>query len=502
MANHSSSASFGISAYLSWLHSQAPPEAVRGEVAKVLAILDENEPTLVEELSRGAVKRDVLATLQYRAKWLAPNPRRDRIGRAAARYWAVQLLANTVMRSSVLDLNAMYSAKVERAIRKGAEGLFEFGESQFEELGAFAMDIADWLAERKPRSVALIESPIGNSLPVQVVQDAAERRGLSCSIMQWNAPRNVRPAAGRTVKDAARDWAARLESFDLVVFLDEIVSGGRYRHLSRALQKQIPSAKFLPLAMLFHDSYHPERMTAPIRTSVIADVQRLGRSLGLTDPVRKFPHLRLFKFDELNFNAWGGPVVWGNSEIAAGKRKLNLIFTVLYHCLGILEDLAKWNSKFAPYLIGAWSLNTRGEGFACEPSVAHKIFADIVRDLNFRSFRRLLWERAKQQFPHDYTGEVEAFSGHDASARWQWLCETFLVEASKLVGDRAGLAWNAIDASFPASFAVLKPAPRATSMPRPSRYCSIRPSVSSMRGFASSSLPQESAVGHYSNLDN
>jgi hypothetical protein len=337
--------------------------------------------------------------------------------------------------------------------------LFEFGESQFEELGTFALDIADWLAERKPRSITLIESPIGNSLPVQVVHDAVQKLGLSCSTTQWNAPRNDRNAAGRTVKDAAPDWAPTVQSFDLVVFLDEIVSGARYRHLLGALRRQIPPGKLLPLGMLFYDSYRKDLMTGPIRASTITDVQTFGRDLGFAEPLREFPHLRLFKFDGVNTNAWGGPVAWGDSEIAAGKRKLNLIFTMLHHCLSILEDLAKWDSKFARYLIRAWQMNTCGEGFEFDPSAAHKIFADIANDLNIRPFRKLLWEKAKQRFPDDYTGELKTLPGGDGSERWKWLCETFRSEAGKRIGHRAGVAWNAIDAAFAASFADIKPEP-------------------------------------------
>lgn len=155
----------------------------------VLGILGENSPTLVKALTRDLVNQDVLGTLRYRATWLAPKPRRDRIGHAAARYWSVQLLASTVMSSSVLDPSATYYGAVEGVMQKGAEALFEFGQSQFEELGAFALDIADWIAERRPRSLTLIESPIGNSLPVQLVHDAIQRRGL-----RVQSPSGMRPA--------------------------------------------------------------------------------------------------------------------------------------------------------------------------------------------------------------------------------------------------------------------------------------------------------------------
>jgi hypothetical protein len=79
--------------------------------------------------------------------------------------------------------------------------------------------------------------------------------------------------------------------------------------------------------------------------------------------------------------------------------------------------------------------------------------------LNIRSFRKLLWEKAKQRFPDDYTGELKTLPEGDGSERWKWLCETFLSESGKRIGRRAGLAWNAIDAAFAASFADIKPEP-------------------------------------------
>jgi len=101
-------------------------------------------------------------------KRLAPNDQRDQLGAAATKFWAAQTLATTVMRPSALDQSTHYSPAAARAMACGAEGLFEVGRSQFEALGRTANDLVSWVADRGVGSFAIIESPLGNSLPVHM----------------------------------------------------------------------------------------------------------------------------------------------------------------------------------------------------------------------------------------------------------------------------------------------------------------------------------------------
>jgi hypothetical protein len=422
---------FRVSAYVAALHSPASPPAVKAEVAKLLAILGEEDPGVAVELSATPINLSVLAELMLWNQRLAPHPARDRIGRAACLFWAVQTLVTTVMRSAVLDLGAKYSPGVQHAMGRGADGLFAFGQSQFEALAILANEIVGWLLARRYASVAFIESPIGNTFPTQVLSDLAGQQGLHASIVQWNVPRNDRSSRGRTIKDAAASWVNAIRDFDCVVFLDEVLSGSRYSKLFGALCKHIDQKKLLAVGMVFGDSSRPTLATGERRKTLVERLNAQGLLMGFPQPVRDFPPLRLFKMDAGNDCKWERPVIWGDSDLIVGKRKVNLIFMILDHCLGLLEDLAKGKSEFRPYLVRAWSQNTQGQSFAFTPHVVQSLFRRIVTELPFDEFRDVLWESAKARFPADYVGDVGAIGKVGAEERWKWFRDTFLVEATK-----------------------------------------------------------------------
>ena len=73
---------FGKSAYLTHMHSPAPPEAVAGEVAKILSILGESDFAFAVELAKTPVNLSVLSELIMWNKRLASDPHRDRISKA------------------------------------------------------------------------------------------------------------------------------------------------------------------------------------------------------------------------------------------------------------------------------------------------------------------------------------------------------------------------------------------------------------------------------------
>jgi hypothetical protein len=162
------------------MHSPAPPEAVAGEVAKILSILGESDFAFAVELAKTPVNLSVLSELIMWNKRLASDPHRDRISKAGNLFWAAQTLVTTVMRSGLLDASATYSAGITRAMTKGADGLFEVGTSQFDVLAHLGIDLVNWLAKRNPASIALIESPIGNTVPVQFVNDFGATARSDC----------------------------------------------------------------------------------------------------------------------------------------------------------------------------------------------------------------------------------------------------------------------------------------------------------------------------------
>ena len=285
---------FERSAYLAALHESAPKEAVAEEVRKLLALPGETEPSLAEELSSGNVNQRELIELKIWNQRLAPNLDRDRLGRAACRFWAVQTLVTTVLRQTALDPVAKYSPGIVRAMEAGGQGLFEVGQSQFEALGWAAEELAHWISGRAISSFAVIESPLGNSLPVQVVSDAAARLGLKPVCIEWNAPRNDRPSHGRTIVEAACECAETTAAFPLVVFIDDALTGTRLVKLFDALIDRVGRDRFLAIAMIFQDSLRRGTAENANLERLIRRVGEQGKKMEFPSAVIRFSHQRLF----------------------------------------------------------------------------------------------------------------------------------------------------------------------------------------------------------------
>lgn len=445
---------FGSSAYLDYMRSPVPQAEVQSEAAKLLEILGQPDPSLAAELSQAVVTHTMFNEMKFWNGLLTAHPLRDRIGKAALRFWAAQTLVSTVMRSSFLDPEVQFSPGITQAMENAADGLFEFGQSQFETLARVVGGIADWITAREPRAVALIESPIGNTLPVQLLSDLLQARNVSHEIVLWNAPRNDKPTKGRTVKQSGKDCAADTRRFDYVVLLDEVQTGTRFIKLFDALADEVGRDRFFPFAMVFEDTSRSK----PSLTRLNKRLDTQASAIGYPMLRCKFPLLRLFRLDGGNFCRWQTPVVWGDSDLIAGKRKVNLVFMLLDHGIDILEDLGAPESVYRPYLEMAWRQDTQGNAVQFAPGLVQAVFAEILKDLPVKELRQKLHRQARQRFPEDYRGDINLLAKYDVEARAEWLRDAFVTDAASRIGaQRAWTAQNAIQAAFEASFPDRKP---------------------------------------------
>jgi len=112
-------------------------------------------------------------------------------------------------------------------LSEAAEGLFKFAHSQFVQLARVTDDLVDWLQRIGFNNVAIIESPLGNCVPVSVITRLAKARGLKIEVVEWGFPRNASVGRGYNVKDAARKLAAEplIVSADCVLFVDDALTG-------------------------------------------------------------------------------------------------------------------------------------------------------------------------------------------------------------------------------------------------------------------------------------
>jgi hypothetical protein len=271
---------FASSAFLAYLHSVAPATETEPLIARMLEILGESDPSVAEALAAIATRRESYFDLVLWSKRLEDHPWRGRLGKAALKFWAAQTLVATVLRPTVFDPYQTYPSAIVRALEAGAEGLFDVGVSQFDGLAVLGMDLVAWLVKCGLKRVALIESPIGNTVPVQFIAALARKRGLSVEIVQWNAPRNDRANRGRTVEESAAICGAETQGFDLVVLIDECLTGTRFLKLFQALIGPVGKDRLLPIAMLFPDSRRGDLTKHPKRASLIKKVEAQGQHIG------------------------------------------------------------------------------------------------------------------------------------------------------------------------------------------------------------------------------
>ncbi len=354
----------------------------------------------------------------------------------------------------------MNSPLVKQSYAARLREVWCFQQSQFDQLAILGMQLVSWLIEKKPKRVALIESPLGNTVPVQFLEALAKRRGLLVEIVQWNAPRNDRPRRGRTVEDAAAVCATETGDFDLVVLTDESLTGTRFLKLFEALIGPVGKDRLLPIAMFFPDSRRSDLAQHPSRARLVKALEAQAEHIGYTNCHATFSGQRRFRIDGGALAYWPSPVIWSDSGLIAGKRKVNLAFMLIDHFQDIIVDLAERNSVYRPYLESAWAVNDRGQMFAFAPGLTQRFFESAARDLPLAEFRDQLWARAKERFPDDYTGNLEAMSRTGVEERYDWLRNAFLEEATRRIGEqRAGTLYNAADTVF--SFSSSERAPQA-----------------------------------------
>ena len=152
-------------------------------------------------------------------------------------------------------------------------------------------------------------------------------------------------------------------------------------------------------------------------------------------------------------------MIWGETDLTAGKRKVNLLFNLLEHLVVVLKDLSS-NGNFVRYLEIAWQRNTDGEQYAFSPGLLENVFRDLILKVQLDEVVNALVNSGQQHFPDDFKGSILSISQSDVRARWEWLRESFLRLAEfKLTAAEAHFLWRAFDNTFAASLPEVKPRP-------------------------------------------
>lgn len=418
------------SAYVKWLRERAPERALKEQVAALLRVVNAETTSATKALTQFPLRNEHLEELMKWNHHLAASPVRDQIGTNAAEFFVAQTLATTVMRPKALDQIFSYGAEVDAVMAKGGDGIFEVGRPQFELLAHLAKALVDWMSAKGSRKPLLVESPLGNSLVVQVVGDYASKKGFPVETYTWMTPRNERQNRGITLRESAKWLKEAAAEHNVVIFIDDVSTGTRFKKMLDAMVRELGEDKLVAIALAVpqETAKNQER-----RQKLQANLVKLSAKHGFKTVWNELPYLRGFKFDDGPYCKWHNPLVWQDSDLIAGKRKVNLIFTLLDHLFVIIDDLASEQSYHRNRLEHIWTQNTAGDHFVMAPGLTQSTFQKINATLECSKVKAMIEASARTEFPSDYAGKLLLGGDEDAFVmqRWDWLRTSFIASANE-----------------------------------------------------------------------
>lgn len=436
-------AAFGTSAMIADRYRFVTPEELRSALEQFCTDIGENDPASVAQMTRYRVFATSLQDFwSKREEFFAPNPARDATGDAAAAFMAAQSFASLFEHNSKAGGTPIAVPLVDRVMRRGARGLFDLGRVQFAELAQICVDLCDWLTRSGKSEVTLVEAPLGNTVPIAVLREVAQARGIRVTVVEWGCPRNDRALNGRTVRESAEDLASMpvMKAAKFILFIDDAITGSRFNKMARALRNAVGESRFGAVAIWVR--FHPK---AGRGTGQIRDLRRVrdwAKHHGMPFGEIKLSDLPLFSIDGGTPVFFQSALAWGDAAHTAGKRKANILFLFIDRLKAITRELgAPGNSPARATLIReVWRLDVNGNQSLISAVIAETVSVRLIEALPADFFDQIR-DAAKTAFPHDYLGR--AIAGEpDLRKRTDWLGRCIYDAASRYMADHEAVWLN------------------------------------------------------------
>jgi hypothetical protein len=387
-------------------------------------------PDAFADLAKQKIHRWQLEEFNSHLAWLKPRLAEDAAAVRLRKFFAGQILFGLL--DEVRKPGATYPPIVTTVLAQAAEGLFEFGRAQFEELARVADAVVRWLQKRGFRNPVIVETPLGNCVPVGVVARLAQRRGVDIKVVEWGFPRNTSGGRGYSVADAAGAFSGQplMRGADCVLLLDDALTGSRLLNIAKALRRAIGKDRLAAVALQF--DFAPASNVAQFRRRNLDRFDIWAAEHGLPFGNVVFPPLPVFRVDRGPAAFFETALVWGGSDLIAGKRKVNLLFNFIDHYENIVRDLTSGTSKYLPVLKDVlWRRDADGRENYFANGLAESVYADIARWLSVERLFVDIREGARAAFPQDYFGIGVPLEDTQMRLRVDWLNQCIRTYSSR-----------------------------------------------------------------------
>ncbi len=424
---------FDTPAQVARRYAFATTNAVKNALDEFADHLGLSDPNSIAELASQRIHTFKLSEFRQRLSWIKPSQGEDSLGTAAKKFFAAEVLFELL--AQPFDLDVSYPQMVNRVFSDAALGLFEVGRVQFDKLADVICDTADWIGRNSFQRVAIIESPLGNTLPSQVLHDVLTSQGAACVIEEWGCPRNEAPSRGLTIKASAIELAQRsnVQGADCVVFMDDILTGTRLSKMARALRSVIPAERVAVIGMRCR--YPKEAGASEFPPKDLDALNRWAGDPGRPYGVADFPPLPLFNVDDEGRVYLEKALCWGDVDIVAGKRKANLVFNIIDHYEHIAKSLTAKDSIYWAALDELWSEDASGLHHIILPGLVRMVVGGVIHRVGVKWLFKEIRSAAIAAFPNDYVGQTFPPTEAQVRARSDWLGNCISTAAKQKVSE-------------------------------------------------------------------
>lgn len=203
------SRSFGKSAFIS-RRFQYVAEAELASALGQFASLIGKQPAEFAELAKQKIHRFKLEEFKRELSHLKPAKGEDPIAADLRKFFAGQILFTIL--EDVRDEQKTYPPIATQIFSEAVDGLFEFGRDQAVALAHVADELVEWMQQRQFARVTILEMPVGNCIPVEIVRRITIAKGINVDVVEWAFPRNTAKRGGYTVRDAGPEICRGSES--------------------------------------------------------------------------------------------------------------------------------------------------------------------------------------------------------------------------------------------------------------------------------------------------
>lgn len=350
------------------------------------------------------------------------------------------------------DPRCTYPEGTERLSEAAADAMLLYGRDQFRALREVCSELVVYCGSMRPGRLVIIESPLGNVIPVRFMAAMLSKAAISYEVMQVSLPRNDRVGfAGRvTLRDRVEGIVERLSPEHQLLYLDDAITGSRFKKVLGELRRSAKNRKFRePAAVAFGCSRHGgfSEHHEKIRAGIREDVEKAGKAIGIRGWI-ELPLLPEIDCGPRGKYAWESPLAWGESDLIAGFRKVNLVFNLIEESRIIVELICGRDDSTLKRLVRLWSTDQAGQQYIIDPEVLAKALCEANGKVDWDRVR----DRAREAFPEDYRGDLPDFTeGAEEEfvvRRMNWLRDEVVGQAGRDKLSEGWMLWRAIDNLF------------------------------------------------------